>query len=251
MDNSIGIILCDDDKFILKLGYEKIQQQIIKNDLQAQVVCMSDDAYEIIKYLNNNKGSFLIFLDLDFGQDKLNGIDIAKSIKNIDKNTKIVFLTNHYDMAMDVLSSGVEPFGFIEKTTDIEKLSLSYLRYIKMAVNSIKIVKKDEELIELNTGIDEKAYIRKNEITFIESVKTISHGIAYHTINGSTITVRDSIENVERALGDSFIRVHRSVIANRDYIVGLRGSIIHLSNGEQIPCSVRRKREVKKWLKLL
>ena len=63
----IDIILCDDDKFILKLGSEKIKEEIDKNRLEARVVCMATDSSYAFNYLNNNKGAYLIFLDLDFG----------------------------------------------------------------------------------------------------------------------------------------------------------------------------------------
>lgn len=244
----IDIILCDDDKFILKLGSEKIKEEIDKNRLEARVVCMATDSSYAFNYLNNNKGAYLIFLDLDFGNGNLNGIDIAKNIKLICDNVKIVFLTNHHEMAMQVLSSGVEPFGFLEKTTDMNKLSDGYKRYIQMAISALNIEENDDDIIRLTLGIDETVSIKKSEISYIESVKTISHGISYHTINGSCITVRDSMDNIQQSLGEEFLRVHRSIIANRKYIVRLSGTTIYLSNGEEIPCSVRMRSKVKKWL---
>lgn len=151
---------------------------------------------------------------------------------------------------MQVLSSGVEPFGFLEKTTDMNELSKGYNRYIQMALSTVSVQEKDEEIIKLSIGIDETVSIKKSDISYIESVKTISHGISYHTINGSCITVRDSMDRIQEELGEEFIRVHRSIIANRKYIVRLSGTVIYLSNGEEIPCSVRMRGKVKKWLAL-
>lgn len=245
----MNIILCDDDKFILKLASDRINGTIHKYRLDdVQITCMATDSMEVFQYVKNNPGEHLVFLDLDFGSGKLNGVDVARQIKMMCNKTKIVFVTNHKDMAMNVLASGVEPFGFLEKTSDMQKLSNGYFRYIQMALSTFHSAKKKEDKLELVVGIDETVSIQKSQILYVESVKTISHGITYHTLNGSCITVRDTMEHVLQLLGNDFIRVHRSVIANRKYMISLSGTNIHMSNGEEIPCAVRMRTEVRKCM---
>ncbi|BBF43416.1 response regulator [Lachnospiraceae bacterium KM106-2] len=244
----VNIIMCDDDKFILQLAIEKIKEQISNNKLDARLACVSTDSNSVFKHLKNNAGAYLAFLDLDFGQGKLNGIDVAKQMKKINPNIKIVFVTNHHEMAMQVLSCGVEPFGFLEKTTDLGRLSSGYRRYIQMADSVLEGASEETEKIELTIGIDETVTVDKDQILYIESEKAVSHGVTYHTMDGSLVTVRDSMEHVLETLGEAFIRVHRSIIANKNYMVKLSGTMIHLSNGEEIPCSVRMRGEVKKCL---
>ncbi|MFA9377796.1 MAG: response regulator [Lachnotalea sp.] len=132
----LNIILCDDDRFILNLAGEQIENEILKNHLDAQISCKTAQSYEVFQYLKNNDGAYLIFLDLDFGNGKLNGIDVAKQVKVIRSNAKVVFVTNHHEMAMQVLSNGVEPFGFLEKTTDMKQLSQGFAKYIHMAITT-------------------------------------------------------------------------------------------------------------------
>lgn len=210
---------------------------------------MTTDCNEVFQYLRQNPGDYLVFLDLDFGQGRLNGIDVAKQIKAEHDNVKIVFVTNHQEMAMSVLSSGVEPFGFLEKTTDMKKLTAGYARYLQMGIAAFSKQEKNEELVELVTGIDEKVLIKKSQIMYLESEKTVSHGITYHTMDGSCITVRDTMEHCKELLGDDFLRVHRSILANRKCMVSLKGNQIHLANGDEIPCAVRMLGEVKACLR--
>jgi DNA-binding LytR/AlgR family response regulator len=244
----LNIILCDDDKFILQLATDKIKEEIINQKLGAQIVCVATDSVEVFQYIKCNPGSYLIFLDLDFGSGKLNGIDVAKRIKSLSVKSKIVFATNHQEMAMQVLSSGAEPFGFLEKTTDMKKLSIGYRRYIQMAMSILEDIPMNLEQINLTVGIDETVSINKGQLLYVDAEKTISHGVSYHTMDGSCITVRDTIENVIRSLGDDFIRIHRSVIANKKHMIGIEHGTIRLSNGEEIPCAIRMRNEVKKWL---
>ncbi|MBE6024622.1 MAG: response regulator transcription factor [Cellulosilyticum sp.] len=243
----VEIILCDDDPFILQIAKETIHKVIYTYYLEVQIACVSTNYQEIMGFIDENPKPYLYFMDLDFGQEKLNGIDIAKLIKQKEPLSKVVFVTNHHEMALEVLKSGVEPFGFIEKNSDISKMEEDYLKYIQLAIGDISYEKSEEErTVELVLGIDEKIKLPLSHILYIEAVKTISHGIAYHTINGSTMVVRDSIEKVLENLGEEFMRTHRSVIVHKKYVVGLEEGLVRFANGETAACSFRLRGEVKK-----
>lgn len=245
----IEIILCDDDPFILKVAKETIHKVIHTYYLEAQIACVSESYLEIIKFIEDNPRPYLCFIDLDFGKEKLNGIDIAKLIKKKEPLSKVVFVTNHYELALEVLKSGVEPFGFIEKNSDISRMEEDYLKYIQLAIGNTSYEKNEQEqMIELVLGVDEKIKLPLSQILYVEAVKTISHGIAYHTINGSTMIVRDSIEKVLETLGEDFMRTHRSVIVHKKYVVGLEEGLVRFANGETAACSFRLRGEVRKLL---
>lgn len=126
----VHIVICDDDKFILQLEAQQLQSEIEQSDIDAAIACKATSAKELFNFLENNPSEYLFFLDLDLGVGELNGIDIARKIKRDYPSSKIVFVTNHQEMAMQVLSSGVEPFGFLEKTTDMKELKRGYRRYL-------------------------------------------------------------------------------------------------------------------------
>ncbi|MEF9941721.1 MAG: DNA-binding response regulator [Lachnospiraceae bacterium] len=245
----LHIILCDDDRFILQLSQEKIEQAIYSNQLEAKISCKTTESSEMLQYISKNEGNYLVFLDLDFGYGKLNGIDVAKQIRKITSDAKVVFTTNHFEMAMQVLSSGVEPFGFLEKTTDMNELTQGYVRYIQMAISLFAPQVKEEDVLNLTVGIGEVIKIDKSQILYLEAEKSISHGISYHTMDGSCITVRDTMEHCREVIGEGYIRVHRSFLVHGRYMVSLHGTMIKMANGEQVPCAVRMLHEVKKWLK--
>lgn len=245
----LNIILCDDDCFIIKLTSEKITKLITQNHYDAQICCSTTESSDVLQFIRKIEGNYLVFLDLDFGHGKLNGIDIARNIKSVCAGAKVVFLTNHHEMAMKVLSSGVEPFGFIEKSTDMKKLSSGIANYIEMALQVFQPEQGQKDKIQLPVGIEEYVQIDKNQIIYLESEKSISHGISYHTMDGSTITVRDTMEHCQQQLGSTFVRIHRSILANSQCMVALSGSMVRMANGEEVPCSVRMRGEVKKCLK--
>lgn len=245
----LKIILCDDDQFILQLGAEKMNDMIKSQKLDAKVVSMASGSNELFSYIKNNPSQYLIFLDLDFGNGKLNGIDVAKALRQTESDCKIVFTTNHHEMAMDVLKSGVEPFGFLEKSSDIQKLSDGYRKYIMMLLNKTKSEMSNiTESILLNAGMDEDISVLLDDIVYIETEKNVSHGITYHTLNGSVITIISTLDVEQKKLGDGFIRVHRSYIVNKKHILKMKEGFLKLSNQQEIPCSFRLRSEVKKWI---
>lgn len=245
----LKIILCDDDPFILKLGAEKINEMIETQGFDAKVVSLASGSGELFSYIKNNPSQYLIFLDLDFGHGKLNGIDVAKALRHTQSDCKIVFTTNHQEMAMEVLKSGVEPFGFLEKSSDMAKLSDGYRKYMAMLLNKAKAEAADPvETILLNSGMDEDITVFLDDIVYLETKKSVSHGITYHTINGSVITIIGTLEEEQKKLGDGFIRVHRSYLVNKRHILRIKEGFIKLSNQQEIPCSFRMRSEVKKWI---
>lgn len=251
----LKIILCDDDPFILQLGAEKINNMIKSQRHDAKVVSLTSGSNELINYIKNNPSQYLIFLDLDFGNGKLNGIDVAKALRQTESDCKIVFTTNHHEMAMDVLKSGVEPFGFLEKTSDLAKLSDGYRKYIVMLLNQTRSEASDPtekerstETILLNSGMDEDISVIRDDIVYVETEKNVSHGITYHTIGGSVITIISTLDVEQKRLGDGFIRVHRSYLVNKRHILRMKEGFLRLSNQQEVPCSFRMRSEVKKWI---
>ncbi len=244
----LGIIICDDDKFTLALSTKMAKQCINENGFSADVVCMSTSFKEIISFLNRNKGLYLYFLDIDFGKGELNGIDMAKLIKEHEPLSKIVFVTSHADMGMNVLKSGVEAFGFIEKTMEEHKMIAGYKKYIALAIERtasfLQEKPKDEQSIQLMVGIDEFISLPISQILYVESAKTVSHFVCYHTVDGSSISVRDTIENVLTHLGDGFIKSHRSVVINISHVLSVSDGVVNFVGGETASCSFRLKNEI-------
>lgn len=245
----LKIILCDDDPFILQLSAERINGLIEAQGLDARVVSLASGGQELFSYIKRNPGRYLVFLDLDFGNGKLNGIDVAKALRQTESDCKIVFTTNHHEMAMDVLKSGVEPFGFLEKSSDIGRLSEGYRKYIMMLLNKEKSEESNpSESILLNSGVDEEVAVLADDIVYLETEKNVSHGITYHTIGGSVITIISTLETEQRRLGEGFLRVHRSYLVNKRHILGMKEGYLRLSNQQEVPCSFRMRGEVRRWL---
>jgi len=212
---------------------------------QARIVCATQDATEALLFIEKNPSDYLYFLDIDFGRDNLNGVDIARIIKKKEPLSKIVFVTSHADKGLDILKSGVEAFGFIEKTADRNKAKQGYKKYIHMATElTANKTTPESPSIQLLIGIDEYITLPISQILYVDTDKAVSHFVRYHTVDGSNLSVRDTIENVLQNLGDDFMKSHRSVIINKKYVVSVSDGVVNFAGGEQVACSFRLRSEV-------
>ncbi len=243
-ENMLKIVVCDDDNFTLKIISELLEDAIQESNINAKIVCLASTGNELLNFIQNNADSYLYFLDFDFGQTELNGIDLVRIIYRIDPKGKVVFVTSHTDKAVDILKSGIQAFGYIEKSLNQRKMINEYCNYIKMAKSSDSNY-NDKHYIELSIGINESVQIPVSEITYVDSVKTVAHCICYHTFDRSEITVRDTIEHSLELLGKNFIRCHRSIIVNKNYVISLKKGLLKLSNGTTVLCALSKQKFIK------
>lgn len=238
----LNIIICDDDQFTLQMLSTLLERAISQSKIDARLVCLASTVQDLLQFIRSG-GNYLYFLDFDFGRESLNGLDLVRQIYQIDPNGKVVFVTSHGDKGMDILRSGVRPFGFMEKSVDQEKMVREYIRYLQMAAPQ----EGNSEIgpyVELPIGIDETVRLEISDISYVDSVKTVAHSICYHTFDGSEITVRDTLEHAHEQMGKAFIRCHRSVLVNRKHILSLQNGMIKLSNGEYVVCALGKRRMI-------
>ena len=205
----LPIILCDDDHFTLQLLSELLERAIRQSKVEAKLVCLASTGQELLQFIRGG-GSYLYFLDYDLGRDSLNGVDLVRQIYHTDPGGKIVFVTSHGEKGMDILRSGVRPFGFIEKCVDQNEMVREYIRYLKMAVPEQQN-SADGDTAELPIGIDETVRLPVSEILYVDSVKTVAHSICCH-LTGQGVTARETIEHAQEQLEDQVIRCRCSVL---------------------------------------
>lgn len=244
----LRILLCDDDPSFVSLENDLITRIICQDRLLAVVAGRICSGAQLLTFLDNHPGDSLTFLDLDFGKGLQSGIDISTALRRRGDRGKLVFTTNHQELAMNVLKSGAEPFGFLEKGTDMKLLAAGMRRYIHMALRVDPEKTRREDTICLTVGGGETVEISRDEIVCLEAEKSVSHGITYHTVNGSRITVLGTLQKEAARLGDGFVRVHRSYLVAEKEILGLKDGYVLLSDQQQVPCALGMRAEVKRWL---
>ncbi|MDE7060057.1 MAG: LytTR family DNA-binding domain-containing protein, partial [Lachnospiraceae bacterium] len=186
------IAICDDSQtdadYIASLVREWAQKQGIGISLKS-FSC----AESFLFYYEDDKNFDILLLDIEMG--KMNGVELAKKIRLVNREIQIIFITGYNEYIAD--GYDVEALHYILKPVHREKLEAVLLRAKE------KLKKNGAAL--LFSLPDGAVRIPLYEIRFIE---VRSNYVTLHA--AQEITVKMTLHALERELDDSFFRVGRS-----------------------------------------
>ena len=215
----LNFIICDDELHMLNKLSLLFEKTFIKNDFDAKIVLKTSNYEELISFMSSNIVNVVV-LDIEFKNSPINGLNIAKEIRKINKDCYIIFITSHFEYIMEAYD--YKTFAYLFKnsiTIDILSDTLNRL-FDDISGSSTKFIKIDSK----------GTFVDLNDIQFIEKngMKLI-----YHTSHDIFETY-NSFSKIEDILPCNFIRCHKSFIANVNNIlhISLTKSSITFKNGD-------------------
>ena len=131
------VLIIDDEKDICFLISE-----ILKDEKYSTYSAHNSD--EAIANFNKNKPD-LVILDVWLSNSKLDGIEILKEFKNINKNIPVIIISGHgtVDLAVSAIKNGA--YDFLEKPFNSDKLIILSNR----AIENSRLKNENQDLKEL------------------------------------------------------------------------------------------------------
>ena len=163
----------------------------------------------------------ILLLDIEMGA--MDGIEMAKKIRQENGSVQIIFITGF----PDYISEGYE---------------VAALHYL------MKPVKQDKLFEVLNRAVDARKKIEKTvllpvdgeilrlPIDQIQYVEAFSHTVSIVT-EKNMFQVKKPISEIGKLLGEGFVRCHRSYLVGLKYISRLSKTEVILDNGKILPLS--------------
>jgi DNA-binding LytR/AlgR family response regulator len=224
----IRIAVCDDQESIVYSYKQTITDLFLSNDIQI-ILDTFTDGNQLIEE-QGKKFYDLVFLDIDM--PILSGFDTAKSLKSMNEDTTIIFVTNEEHLVY--LSLKYSPFRFIRKpyfTNELEEAVLSFL--------DLHGKRNTTKLFNCN-GV--MTAIKLKDILYVESNK---HKVILHIVN-KQIETRAKIGELEEELRDlGFVRTHVGYLVNMQYVFSIEKSEVVLMDRTRIAISRHRIDQVK------
>lgn len=217
----LKIAVCDDDKAFLLQIKSLIQQWENKpNLLNIEVF---EDGDTLIHA--HNESSFHIIL-LDVVMPLLNGIEVAKEIREHDTSVKIAFLTSSPEFAVD--SYTVKANNYLLKPVEPAKL-LHCLDELKK-----EIQQSSQCIIVKGTHA-----VHRVEIMNIEYIESQNKHNLFVLSDGRMIESNEPLYTYEDklVLADGFFKCHRGYIVNIHHIDTYSLKEIKMRSGYRIPIS--------------
>lgn len=240
--DEMNIVICEDDKIYCDHIKQVLESYIHKTKSNSRIALVAKNADAVIEYAQNNSEVTLYFLDIKLGGAD-SGFDIAMKIRGKDRMSHIVFVTNYAELMPMSYEYKAEALDYIVKDGSDETN--------RKIIECVEHAEKRQK-----TGYEQCLNIRNKrnnfsvpfeEICYIASVKS-SHKLVLYYENG-IIEFYGSLKEVEKQLDERFMRCHKSIIVNKDKIIGADKSEHTLMLADQYKCeySPKYKGVLEKW----
>lgn len=222
------ILICDDEQ-----QYVDELKIHIENFMQSRVADFTiDTANNPQAVADSNEIYQLAFLDIQM--DELNGISLAKNLKERNNKIVIFFVTSHNDYQDEAMD--LRAFRFFEKPFNADRLYSG----LEKAMEYI-----DESYVDFYVWTDnEHKQILVDDVIYVERG---NRQVTLVTTQGN-FTTRESFDEWCAILQNSFFyRVHKSFIVNLHYVTGYKYSELFVQNNVRIPIASRRQTDFHKF----
>ena len=226
----MNIAICEDNHKEQAFLSNAIKDWALGKNIHVKVLCYNSAEEFMFSWPDITVD--VIFLDIKMKE--LNGLLLAKRIRDIDKNIQIVFATsfkqyvlNGYDVS--ALNYLIKPLKIDQLNIVLDKAHIIHnSRYNK---REAIIIESGTELIKLHTDR-------------ISHIKTKAHTAQVHTDTGIIELSRCNAELISK-LPQHFVRCHRSIIVNLTKIDCIFTRTLVISSGAELPVSRRNLKSVK------
>ena len=214
---SLRVAICDDSSRDCAYLQKLLQTWSAMREISVTVSVFPSAESFLFRYAED-KNFDVLLLDIEMGG--MDGVTMAKRVRQEDRTVQIVFITGY----SDYIAEGYE---------------VAALHYLMKPVNKGKLFavldravekrKQSERCLNLESA-GEMARVPFHEIRYLEVRQN------YVTVHaGEDHTVKRTLGEFAKELDDRFCRVGRSMIVNLEYIRRVTKTDVHLSDGTVLP----------------
>lgn len=223
----IKFAICDDESFMV----EEISKYISKYMAEQETATYQIQHYSSGQLLLESECDFdIIFLDIQMEQP--DGMTTSRILRQHKNQSLLIFITVLKEFVFD--SFEVQAYDYLLKPINYVRLK----RTLDRAILTLKQRSFQRIVIQQGTSYE---VIPLSEIVYCE---VQGRKIYIHKENGKVTDHYDKLHHFEQHMDDRFFKCHRSYLVNLDYVRGIRGGQVLLSQGMEIPVSRLREREL-------
>ncbi len=234
----LPVYICEDDAVLRAAQRGFLERQILIEGLDMEVVLCSGHPEELLQAVEASSGRGIYFLDVELKGESMDGFSLGQEIRKLDSRGFIIYVTAFADLAFETFRYHLEALDYIVKG-DTERMYAGIRHCLKVITERMCEENKQERSFFSVKVMDVVKHIPVDEIMFFETAGR-THRIELHGKN-DRIDFIGSIRELEKELGERFLRVHRAYLVNMAQIaqLDLKNREILMQNGER--CLFSRK----------
>lgn len=233
----IPIYICEDDPVQKDHFIDTINKAILINNYHTSIKLETDNPIEILSDISHNQCNYAIFfLDIELESKGMNGIELAKRLKEINSSFKIIFISSHIETALMIHKMNIEAFDFIVKENP-KSVTEEVRRTLLKLFGSKTKGSIDNDIIKLSFD-DEILFYPIDDIQYFCTIPGSPHKLEIHLINEQFQFYGHLKEIVK--VHESLVTCHKSFVVNRNNIksINKKNRLITMINNETIPLSL-------------
>ncbi len=223
------ILICDDEAKQCELLAELLREQI-----RGKVGIDTASSREEMQTLLDKQDYSVIFMDIELGED-VNGIELAKEIKERRSGCSIVFITGYIRYCEDIFYAGPDALMLKPFSEENVKRVLEIIRRKKELSDSVSIAVGKRQLEKIS--LDNISYIETKARYLIFHDSDYRQAYRFYDIKMSDIAEK---------MPANFLWCHKSFFVNIDFVTGIERFKFRMKGGNEIPISQKRYPETKK-----
>ena len=214
---ALNIGICDDDNVHIEYLIKLVKLWGNNSNTITEIDFFYSAESFLFHYEEDKRYDILL---LDIEMEEMNGVSLAKKIRENNKSVQIIFITGYLDYILEGYE--VAALHYLIKPVNKEKL----FEVLNRAIEKLEINEKTLLVEALNETIKLPLY----EIKYFEVIKN------YVTIHANKkYIVKRTLSDIAKELDNRFVRSGRSYIVNLNYINRVSKTEIHILDGTTIP----------------
>lgn len=223
------IAICDDDKNDIR----KLTRLLDKYDEEKHIgfsVGEYESGTKLLKSLKDGDEADIVFLDINM--DDLDGLTVAKRIREKMEDVPIVLVTAYLNYALDGYK--VKASRFLIKD-DLDNTFVECMDHI-----CGELLRKSKDI--MFSCVEGDVRLKASDIVLVES----SAHKSIIRLPDQSYQIYEKLETLEEKLkGFGFLRAHKSFIVNMGHIRSINSYVMTLDDGRQIPVPKARYKQVR------
>lgn len=228
-------ILEDDSLQILRL---KLILESIQPNLVIQTFKESD---KLLQHITQPDENNIYLLDIELKNSRYGGFEASQRIREVDNLGTIIFITTHSEFMRKTYEYRVAALDFIDKIQTNDEIKQSLVTDFQL-IKERQNLNEETEFIELESN-SEIFRIPVSDIYFFETITDLTKRKLSVYTKSQHFVVKGNLKSIETK-SNSFMRVHRSFVANVNNIKRFDSKEKKLYFSEKTYCLVSRKNVV-------
>lgn len=231
----IHIAVCDDMPDQLTTVATMTNEYIDENTLSATVHVFSHPDQLLIAC---EKQRFHIYI-LDMVMPMINGIELGRDIRRLDREAQIIYVTTAPEFALDSFASN--PLGYLVKPLQKQP----FFELLALALTKIDVNENESFAVKTKSGM------RVLSLSLIECCEYSDHTIIYTLSDGekvSSVSTRSPFSTFSAPLleDNRFLQPHSAYVVNMSRVKGLNEQGFLLRSGAVVPIAKKQFASIRK-----